>query len=166
MTHMDIDHDSGLRLVHDAKQILVSPEERAALRSGQVRYVRRPWKGVSLGLMPLRDDPAAPFAGRSWDVFGDGSVTALLDPGHTQGSVSIRVAGENGFVLIVGDTGLQPRLLGEPAPAGAGVGQEMMKKSLAWVQRERQNPRCLGVLASHDPEEQREIIELQEENKS
>jgi N-acyl homoserine lactone hydrolase len=104
MTHMDIDHDSGLRLVRDAKQILVSPPEWAAFHSGQVRYAKRPWQGIPLGQMPLKSDPAAPF-GQSWDVWGDGSVVVLLTPGHTQGSVSIRVSGENGFALLVGDTG-------------------------------------------------------------
>lgn len=80
--------------------------------------------------------------------------------------MSIRVAGENGFVLIVGDTGYNRASWESLRLPGPVWDKEMMKKSLAWVQRERQNPRCLGVLASHDPEEQREIIELQEENKS
>jgi N-acyl homoserine lactone hydrolase len=49
MTHMDIDHDSGLRLVRGARQILVSPQEWAAVHSGQVRYAKRPWKASPSG---------------------------------------------------------------------------------------------------------------------
>ncbi len=162
MTHMDIDHDSGLRLVRDARRILVSPEEWAALRSGQARYARRPWKGVPLGRMPLKDDPNAPF-GRSWDVWGDGSVLVLLTPGHTQGSVSVRVSGGNGFALIVGDTGYNRDSWASLRLPGPVYDKAVMKNALAWVRRMRQDPGCLAVLAAHDPEETRKIIEIQEE---
>jgi hypothetical protein len=40
-----------------------------------------------------------------------------------------------------------------------------MRESLAWVQRMRQDPKCLAVLAAHDPEETRNIIEIQEEKR-
>jgi len=161
MTHMDIDHDSGLRLVRDAKKILVSSEEWAAIHSGQVRYARRPWRGIPIGQMPLADDPGAPF-GKAWDVWGDGSVAVLLTPGHTQGSVSIRVSGENGFVLIVGDTGYNRDSWERLRLPGPVYDQAAMRESLAWVQIMRRDPRCIGVLAAHDPAEQRKIIDIQE----
>lgn len=160
MTHMDIDHDSGLRLVRNAGQILVSPGEWDAFHSKQVRYAKRPWKGIRIGQMPLADDPAAPF-GQSWDVYGDGSITVLLTPGHTQGSVTIRVSGENGFVLIVGDTGYNRNSWESLKLPGPVYDRDEMKASLAWVQRMRLDPNCLGVLAAHDPEEKRDIIEIQ-----
>jgi len=161
LTHMDIDHDSGLRLVRDAKSILVSPEEWAAVHSGHVRYVKRPWKGIPISLMPLANDRDAPF-GKAWDIFGDGSVTVLLTPGHTQGSVSVRAAGENGFALIVGDTGYDRRSWEDLRLPGPVYDEKAMKASLAWVQSMRQDPRCLAVPAAHDPEETRDIIEIQE----
>ena len=164
MTHMDIDHDSGLRLVRAAKRILVSPEEWAALHAGQVRYAKRPWKGIPLAQMPLADDPAAPF-GRAWDVWGDGSVRVLLTPGHTQGSVSLLVAGQNGFALLVGDTGYNRASWESLRLPGPVYDRQAMRASLAWVQKMRQDPRCLAVLAAHDPEETRKLIEIQEENK-
>jgi len=163
LTHMDIDHDSGLRLVRNAGQILVSPEEWAALHSGQVRYAKRPWRGVPLDLMPLTDDPAAPF-GRSWDVFSDGSILVYLTPGHTQGSVSIQVSGENGFALIVGDTGYNRSSWESLRLPGPVCDKKAMRDSLAWVQQMRQRPGCLAVLAAHDPEQTRKIIEIQEEH--
>lgn len=163
MTHMDIDHDSGLRLVQGAKQILVSPDEWAALHSGQVRYARRPWKGIPIGQMPLQSDPNAPF-GKWWDVWGDASVVVLLTPGHTQGSVSICVCGANGFALIVGDTGYNRSSWENLRLPGPVYQQSAMRESLAWVQRMRQDPRCLAVLAAHDPEETRKTIEIQEES--
>lgn len=161
MTHMDIDHDSGLRLVRDARRILVSPDEWTALHSGQVRYAKRPWQGIPIGLMPLTEDPAAPFSS-SWDLYGDGSVVVFLTPGHTQGSVTVRISGRNGFVLIVGDTGYNRRSWESLCLPGPVYDKKTMRASLAWVQKMRQDPKCLAVLAAHDPEEKREIIEIQE----
>lgn len=162
MTHMDIDHDSGLRLVKDAPHIMVSPEEYQALHSHQVRYVRKPWEGITLERMPLAKDTAAPF-GKSWDIFRDGSVMAYLTPGHTQGSVSVLVSGTNGFALIVGDTGYNRRSWEDLRVPGPVYDQKQMKESLAWVQKMRQDRRCLAVLAAHDPEEKRSVIEIEEE---
>ena len=164
MTHMDIDHDSGLRLVKDAGKILVSPGEWTAMHSRQVRYARRPWAGIPIGRMPLVRDPDAPF-GQSWDVCGDGSITVLLTPGHTQGSVTLRIAGENGFVLIVGDTGYNRDSWEKLNLPGPVYNKKTMKQSLAWVQKMRQNPHCLGVLAAHDPEEKRTVIDIKERKK-
>jgi N-acyl homoserine lactone hydrolase len=161
LTHMDIDHDSGLRLVKEAGRILASSEELAAARSGQARYAKRPRRGIPIGRMPLGDDPGAPF-GKSWDIFGDGSVRALLAPGHTPGSVVFEVSGENGFALIVGDVGYNGASWDElnlPGPVSDRAG---MRASLAWVREMRRYPRCLAVLAAHDPDEKRTVIEIKE----
>lgn len=161
MTHMDIDHASGLRLVKDARRILVSPGEWAAIHSDRIRYAKRTWAGVPLGLMPLEDDAGAPF-GKSWDVYGDGSVRVVLMSGHTQGSVVIEVRGENGFALLVGDVGYNSASWDHLALPGPVYDRERMRRSLAWVAQMRRDPRCLAVLAAHDPDEKRRIIEIEE----
>jgi len=160
MTHMDIDHDSGLRLVQDAKHILTSREEIEAIHSKQVRYVKKPWEMVTLEEMPLKQDPAAPY-GKSWDVFSDGSVEVLFMPGHSQGSVVVRVCGKEGFVLIVGDTGYNRKSWEELKLPGPVYSKKDMKRSLEWVRDQSKRPECLGILAAHDPEETREMFELE-----
>jgi N-acyl homoserine lactone hydrolase len=60
------------------------------------------------GQAPLQEwrfeaDPSGRFAGVT-DIFGDGSVFALLVPGHTAGSVAYLVRTPNGPVLFTGDT--------------------------------------------------------------
>jgi len=165
MTHMDIDHDSGLKLVRNAKKILVSPGEWDAIHSRQIRYAKGPWKGIPIGLMPLSDDPDAPFR-KSWDIFGDSSIKVILTPGHTQGSVSVMISGTNGFALIVGDTGYNRSSWDSQKLPGPVYDKTDMKKSLAWVQTTRQDPACIAVLASHDPEEKRTTIEIQEDKSS
>lgn len=44
--------------------------------------------------------------GPALDIFGDGSLWAVSTPGHTVGHVSYLINGEQGPVLIAGDTGI------------------------------------------------------------
>jgi len=160
MTHLDIDHDSGLRLVKDAKHIVASDEEIKAFHSSQTRYVKKPLKGIRVDEMPMKSDDWSPYK-RSWDVFGDGSVTVIFMPGHAQGSVVVRVQGQEGFVLIVGDTGYNTKSWEELKIPGPVYDKEKMKRSLMWVQEQRNKAECLGVFAAHDPDERRAYMELE-----
>jgi N-acyl homoserine lactone hydrolase len=157
MSHMDIDHDSGLKMVKEAPKIYVSEEESKAMHSGDLRYVKRPWKGIPLSFMPFEEDPSAPF-GKSWDVFHDHTLIAYLAPGHSRGSVVFEVRGERGFVLITGDTGYNRKSWEEGKLPGPIYDKEKLKKALAWVEARRKEPDCLGALASHDAEEKRSVI--------
>lgn len=161
LTHMDIDHDSGLRLVKSARRLLASEEELQAVNSHQIRYVQRPLKKVSLKPIPFKDDITAPF-GKSWDMFNDNSIIIYFTPGHSQGSVSLKVSGSNGFALIVGDTGYNRRSWSELCIPGPVYDRQAMKKALIWVQMQGSRKNCLAILAAHDIEEQRSIIELKE----
>lgn len=161
LTHMDIDHDSGLRLVKNAKRLMISPDEWRAIHSCQARYVRRPWKGIPLTQIRFTADESAP-SGLSWDVFGDGTVKVLPMPGHSQGSVIVRVFAGGRFALIVGDTGYNRASWENLNLPGPVYDKEKMKKSLAWVAAEMKKPGCVAVLAAHDPDEKRTIIELEE----
>jgi glyoxylase-like metal-dependent hydrolase (beta-lactamase superfamily II) len=154
LTHMDIDHDSGLRLVKEAPKILVSPEEIKAIHSHQVRYVKKPWKGIPLTPISWQEDPFAPF-GKSFDVFGDGRVIAYLTPGHSEGSLCVKLRGEKGFALLVGDTGYDPASWEKGDLLGPLYDAEAMTKSLAWVKAQSLDPSCLGVFAAHDKAETR-----------
>lgn len=159
MTHMDIDHDSGLKLVRGAKRILVSEGEWQAIHSHDVRYARGIWEGVPLEVMPLAPDPAAP-CGAAWDIFGDGSVRVLSMPGHSRGSVVVQVTGADGFALIVGDTGYTPASWDALELPGPVYDKAAMRAALAWVRDQRNRPDCRAVLAAHDAAQTDTVIEL------
>lgn len=159
MSHLDIDHDSGLRLVKDSKRILASAEELAALRSAQVRYVQKPVRGIEFGTIPFASDAAAPY-GKSWDVFADGTVRVIYLPGHSQGSVAVKAEHGGSFVLIAGDTGYNKASWQQLKLPGPVYNQYCMKHSLAWVRQQSQLPECKAVLAAHDPGERRNYFEL------
>ena len=160
MTHMDIDHDSGLRLVRGAKRIMLSPGEWEAIHSLQARYVKKPLADIRFEQIPFVSDDTAPF-GRAWDVFGDQTVMVISTPGHSQGSVTVRVSDGERFALIVGDTGYNSdswEKLNLPGPLYDKVA---MKKSLSWVAEQRALPECIAVLAAHDSAEKRKKIDLE-----
>jgi N-acyl homoserine lactone hydrolase len=151
MTHMDIDHDSGLTLVKEAPQIMVSPEELKALHSGQVRYVKKPYRGIPL--TPISWDGSYGPYGKSWDVFHDGSVIAFLTPGHSEGSLCLRLADGEAFALIVGDSGYNEDSWEKGYLPGPVYDKAATKKTLAWINAERKDPHCLGCFCAHDPSE-------------
>lgn len=149
MTHLDIDHTSGLRLVKDAPKIYASEEEIKATHSLDARYTRKPLKGIPLLPIPW-NGVEGPFQ-RSYDYFGDGSVLILFTPGHSRGSVSIKVQKSGHYVLLVGDTGYNEDSWEKGYLPGPLDSKADMRKSLAWVKEGANDPTCLGVYCAHDP---------------
>lgn len=76
LSHLDCDHANGLRSVAEAKALLVSPEELRFAENGslvnRIRYAPKWWRGT--GLRPFAWNGTEGPAGRSYDVFGDGSL--------------------------------------------------------------------------------------------
>jgi N-acyl homoserine lactone hydrolase len=151
MTHMDIDHDSGLRLIKQAPHILLSPEEEKALHSKDPRYVKKPYRGITLETIHWNGN-YGPF-GKSWDIFGDGSVVAFLTPGHSKGSLCLKVEKDGHFALVVGDSGYNEASWREGNLPGPIASKEDLKKTLSWIQSQRLLPNCRGVYCAHDPSE-------------
>jgi N-acyl homoserine lactone hydrolase len=159
MTHMDIDHDSGLVLLKDAPRVYVAPEEIQALHSADPRYLKKAYKNIPLTSIPWQKDPTAPYQ-KSWDVFGDGQVLVFYLPGHTAGSVVMKISGKEGFLLIVGDSGYNKDSWEKGYLPGPVFDKKEMARSLLWLREQEQNPQCLALLAAHDGGEKRLLFEL------
>jgi glyoxylase-like metal-dependent hydrolase (beta-lactamase superfamily II) len=113
MTHLHLDHVSGLPDVPDATPIYAGPGETGD-RSWQHVFVGPNIDRALAGKGPVREwafgraggedtaESGASFEGVI-DVFGDGSVWALHVPGHTPGSTAYLVRTPDGPVLLVGD---------------------------------------------------------------
>jgi len=107
LTHLHLDHISGMRDVPRGTPIYSGPGET---RDRELPYlftqgtIDRQLEGQA----PIQEwrfeaDPSGRFAGVT-DIFGDGSVFAILVPGHTAGSVAYLVRTPKGPVLFTGDT--------------------------------------------------------------
>jgi N-acyl homoserine lactone hydrolase len=121
MTHMHVDHASGIAQFPDATFVVSGAEWDAATTQGHFHgYATRQFDhafdyrlldfegAVREGAGSARTGAIAPpesFSGfaRSFDLFGDGSVRAVYTPGHTFGHMSVVVRTAGGEVLVAGD---------------------------------------------------------------
>jgi N-acyl homoserine lactone hydrolase len=106
LTHMHMDHVSGMRDVPTSARI-VSGTAEAHAHSFQNMFVQALTNEAFEGKgaveeLAFQPDADGRFAG-VLDLFGDGSVWALWVPGHTPGSVAYVVRTTTGPVLLTGD---------------------------------------------------------------
>ncbi len=164
LTHLDCDHANGLRQVSDAKRILVSNDELSQhnLRKGlveRIRYQSRWWDGTRLEGFDWNgtDGPV----GKSFDLFGDGSVVMVNIPGHSAGQCAVKLTNAEGkFVLLFADGGYARKSWEELITSGISQDKALQKKSLQWIREQSLSTDCVESLANHDPYVKPHIIEL------
>jgi N-acyl homoserine lactone hydrolase len=107
MTHLHVDHASGVSEFPDSTFVVSRAEWEAATSQGPLHgYVRRQFDHAFDHRMLDFDGPGADsFSsfGRSFDLFGDGSVRLVFTPGHTLGHLSVVLRLRSREVLIAGD---------------------------------------------------------------
>ena len=102
MTHLHVDHASGISEFPGATFVVSRAEWDAATSQGQTHgYVTRQFDHA----FDFEGPDASSFAGfaRSFDLFGDGSVRTVYTPGHTRGHMSVLLRTARGEVLVAGD---------------------------------------------------------------
>lgn len=150
LTHMDVDHASGLQLVKDAKCILASKEELQAVKEGDIRYYKGLWEDISMKPVIYEDSGVGPFK-RSFDLFGDSSVLLVDLAGHSKGNMGVLISNHEKFVLITGDACYNHTSWQKLTLPGITVNKEKAIKSLEWVKEMSEKPECVEILATHDP---------------
>jgi len=161
LTHLDCDHANGLQGVAKAKKILCSADELhfAQTSRPRTRYQSIWWKDTPLQTFDWNctDGPA----GKSYDLFGDGSVLLINIPGHSAGQVAVKITGKDGkFVLLCADGGYAEKSWKEMITSGISADKTAQRRSLEWIKAQSEAPRCLCVLASHDSAVQPKTIEF------
>ena len=160
LTHLDCDHANGLRAVRDAKHIIVAQEELdCARKNGFIRYKKKWWEGCDLQTIEWNGTEGP--AGKSFDLFGDGSVVMVNIPGHCDGLCAVRLTNDRGqFVLLFGDGGYATKSWKEMITSGISLDKQMQRKSLEWIREQSLDPDCMESLATHDADIKPHIIEL------
>lgn len=167
LTHLDCDHACGLHQVADAKRILVSEEEmKYANRvlpthfDNIVRYKKRWWKNVPMTLFAY-NGKEGPF-GRSFDLFGDGTVQLINIPGHCAGLSAVKITGKEGkYVLLDADGAYSAKNWEEMIPSGIAANRADQKKSLEWIREMSMSDKCVESLATHDLAVRPHTVEIQ-----
>ena len=160
LTHLDCDHANGLRAVKDAKHIIVAQEELdCARKNGLIRYKKKWWEGVDLQTIEWNGTEGP--AGKSFDLFGDGSVKMINIPGHCDGLCAVKITREDGkFVLLFSDGGYATKSWKEMITSGVSLDKGMQRKSLQWIREQSLDPDCIESLATHDTDIKPHVTEL------
>jgi glyoxylase-like metal-dependent hydrolase (beta-lactamase superfamily II) len=158
MTHLHVDHASGVAQFPDATFVVTRREWESATEGPKLRrgYVPRQfdhafdWRTIDF------DGPEvnsyASF-GRSLDLFGDGSVRLLYTPGHTLGhmSVALRLRNQAEF-LIAADAIYTMRTLRESVMPYGAHDEHEFRRSLRELQRYAEQKPDAVIVPGHDLE--------------
>lgn len=160
ISHMDFDHASGLRLVKAAKSIRCAEQEWMACNRFSLRYVDT-WTGIcSVGTFAYAHSGIGPV-GRSYDVFGDGTVLLVHTPGHSSGLFSALIRGRDGYIVLGSDAAYLPASFTAHKIPGFTVDKRLAAKSLDWLIACKNDPCCAGVYVNHDPTVAEQTLEVQ-----
>jgi glyoxylase-like metal-dependent hydrolase (beta-lactamase superfamily II) len=154
MTHMHVDHASAVSEFPDAT-FLVSQQEWDALADGKVTdgYVKRQFDyGFDYRTFDFESAGTESFAsfGRSFDLFGDGSVRAVFTPGHTHGHTSYVLRLRDREALIAADAIYTARTLDESVLPYKMVDEHHFRRSLKEIQRYREQTPGALIVPGHD----------------
>jgi N-acyl homoserine lactone hydrolase len=154
MTHMHPDHASAI-VDYPEATFLVSKAEWDAAAEGGWRdgYVKRQFDhGFDYRLIDFDSRAANSFAGfgRSFDVFGDGSVRVVYTPGHTLGHMSVVLQTAKGEVLVAGDAIFMHRTLDDDHPPYLLADEHLFRRSLRELRQYRKETPDAVIIPGHD----------------
>ena len=150
MSHLHTDHASGLKQLTGEKKFLVSAAELDDTKKFPIRYVSSMWQGINFETFDFEDTGEGPV-GKSFDLFGDGTIKLINIPGHTSGLVAMKISDGEKFVLLFADGGYAEKLWREEIPSGTALDENLALKSLQWIAKVSKIPACIESLANHDP---------------
>jgi N-acyl homoserine lactone hydrolase len=162
MTHLHVDHTSGMRLVPHARFTITRAEWEAAgsrlsAASGYQPH-HLPSEDRVEFVDPERDgEPFGPFR-RSLDLLGDGTVRLLSTPGHSKGHISLLVRLLDGPpALLVGDAAYTLRSIREELLPMVTVDDDASRRSLRELKAFMEAEPSAIVVPTHDPEAWRSL---------
>jgi N-acyl homoserine lactone hydrolase len=157
MTHLHMDHASAISEFTSATFVLGMGEWRAfhSSRFALNGYVRHHVQhAVEYKEVPY-DSPVIDSYGtfgRSFDLFGDGSVRLVYTPGHSHGHQSVILRLKDREVLVTGDAIYYLATLDDERRDGAMADEHKWRRSIGEIRLyRRENPGAL-IIPVHDPD--------------
>lgn len=157
MTHMHIDHASGVSQFPDATFIVTKREWDAATDGPGLKggYISRQFDhAFDWRTIDFDGDEVSSYKsfGRTHDLFGDGSVRLAYTPGHTLGHMSVVARTAEREFLVVGDAAYTMRTIRESAMPYGPHDEHEFRRSLKEVQRYLEQTPDAAVCPGHDLE--------------
>jgi N-acyl homoserine lactone hydrolase len=155
MTHLHVDHASGMSEFPEATFVFTRREWEAATEEQRPwlhGYRRRQFDHAFdyrlLDFEALEVESYATF-GRAIDLLGDGSVRAVYTPGHTHGHMSILLRLADREVLVAGDAIFTHRTLAEGIPPLSTEDYHLFSRSVKEIRLYSETTDAL-VIPGHD----------------
>jgi N-acyl homoserine lactone hydrolase len=154
MTHLHVDHTSGMRLLPGAEFLCSSDEWRAArgrnaVRQGYVAHHLPPESRMRL-LDVQEGEPFGPFK-KTIDLLGDSSIRLVSTPGHTKGHMAVLLRASGKPVFVVGDAAYTVRSIDDEILPLLTLDDESYLDSMRQLKAfARSVPEAL-LVPSHDP---------------
>jgi glyoxylase-like metal-dependent hydrolase (beta-lactamase superfamily II) len=156
MTHLHIDHASAMSEFGEATFLFSTAEWAAATTQGPKHgYERRQFDhAFDYRTLDFDSDDANSFSGfgRTFDVFGDGSVRVAFTPGHTLGHMSVILNTARGELLLAGDAIYLMRNLTENHLPYRMEDEHLYRRSMREIELYRREAPDAVIVPSHDVE--------------
>ncbi len=156
MTHLHVDHTSGMRLLPAAtftctRQEWQAANGRGASANGYVGHHLPSADRVDQVDIERDGVPHGPFA-RTVDLLGDGSIRLVWTPGHTVGHMSVLLELEDGRrALIAGDAAYTLRSIDEALLPMLTSDDEASLRSMGEIKAFMDAEPDAVVVPTHDP---------------
>jgi glyoxylase-like metal-dependent hydrolase (beta-lactamase superfamily II) len=161
MTHLHSDHASGISQFPDATFVVSDKEWDAAGEGNQFNgyFPRQFDHAFDWRLLDFEGEQADSFAtfGRSFDLFGDGSVRLVFTPGHTHGHLSVILRLKDREALIAGDAIYTMRTLRDSALPYRMEDEHLFRRSLREIQLYAKETPDAVIIPGHDMERWEEL---------
>jgi N-acyl homoserine lactone hydrolase len=154
ITHLHPDHASAISEFPGATFVVSKAEWAAATSQGPLHgYVKRQFDhAFDYRLLDFEGPDVESFAtfGRSFDLFGDGSVRCVYTPGHTPGHLSVVLRLRRREALVAADAVYLRRNLDEMRLSHRTADDHLSERSLREIRRyARDTPDAL-IIPGHD----------------
>jgi glyoxylase-like metal-dependent hydrolase (beta-lactamase superfamily II) len=157
MTHLHMDHASAISEFTSATYVLGKGEWRAfhSSRLALNGYIRDHVEhAVEYKEVPYDSPMIDSYGtfGRSFDLFGDGSVRLVYTPGHTHGHQSVILRLKQREVLVAGDAIYFNRTLEDERRGWVMADEHNWRRSIGEIRLyRRENPDAM-IIPGHDPD--------------
>ena len=144
LTHQHIDHTGTVPEFDGVDVWTTRAEDAAAPRIGALHWR---WRDADTQFRYVDEEGSASDLGTAISLTEDGTLTAIHTPGHTPGSISVRLRTDQADIWFSGDTSFTAAGM-DPASPTAGIHSDM-----AQVRALQARLQHAGViLPSHDPD--------------
>jgi N-acyl homoserine lactone hydrolase len=158
LTHLHEDHASGIEAFPEAQFVVSATEweaatsERFARLHGYIRaHLDYAFEFATVDFDGELIESYGPF-GRTFDLFGDGSVRLAYTPGHSAGHMSVVLRLPRRDFVVIGDAAYDWRQFQGEAEPTMMADQHNWRRSLRELQAYRRTYPYALMVPGHDPE--------------